>query len=455
MTSLFIFRLDLRLKDNIALIECFKKSDKIYLAFIFDPVQIDTSKNKYFSHNCVQFMIESLKELYKKSDKKLLFFYGSTKDVIKDTINNLNIDNVCVNRDYTPFSIERDTKIEKLCKTLKCNFYSYDDLMLTPICKIMKPDKTPYSTFTPYLTQALKYKINKPSETNIKTKVQLNKKELKYLIPLQKLDDFYEFNKNINVNGGRSKALYILKSIENQRNYDSKRSLCDYKSTHLSAYIKFGCVSIREVYHTCANKLGKNSGLVKQLYWRDFYYNILYHFPETYTKKRGLKSVYSKFPWSHDKTKFNKWCNGETGFPIVDASMKNLNETGYMPNRSRLIVANFLTKILRVDWTWGERYFAQKLVDYSVSNNLGNWQWVASIGADYQNRIYNPMSQSLKSDPECKYIKKWLPVLDNVPNKDVHNWYSKHEKYSIDYLSPIVDYGTEYKKSKELFKTYA
>ena len=111
--------------------------------------------------------------------------------------------------------------------------------------------------------------------------------------------------------------------------------------------------------------------------------------------------------------------------------MKNLNETGYMPNRSRLIVANFLTKILRIDWTWGERYFAQKLVDYSVSNNLGNWQWVASIGADYQNRIYNPMSQSLKSDPECKYIKKWLPVLDDVPNKDVHNWPTKFSKYSI------------------------
>ncbi len=454
MKSLFIFRLDLRLKDNTGLIECVKNSENVYISFIFEPKQIDRRKNDYFSDNCVQFMVESLKELYAKSDNKLIFFYGDTQKVLESTIKNLNIQNLYLNKDYTPFSIRRDESIENLCKKLNCNFHSFDDLILNDINAPKKDDGEPYSTFTPYLNKAVKLEVKQPDDYKIKKKFK-NPSNLKYQISIDDLKQFYTENKQINVNGGRKRALNILKSIKIQRDYNKLRGLCSYKSTNLSAYIKFGCVSIREVYHTFVKELGKSNDLVKQLYWRDFYYNLIYHFPHTYTKKTGLKDIYEEFPWEHNKEKFRKWCQGETGFPIIDASMKNLNKTGYMPNRSRLIVANFLTKILRIDWTWGEEYFAQQLVDYSVSNNLGNWQWVTSIGADYQNRIYNPMSQSEKSDPDCEYIKKWLPVLKDIPNKDIHNWFTKNDKYNIEYHKPMVNYTEEYKKSRELFKKYA
>ncbi len=449
MTSLFIFRLDLRLKDNIGLIQCFKKSDKIIPCFIFDPNQIDKKKNLYFSNNCVQFMIESLKELYIQSKKTLLFFHGDTIDVLKYLIKNLDINNIYLNKDYTPYSINRDKQIENLCLN-KCSFYSFDDLLLNNIEEPLKNDNKPYSVYSSYLNNVIGNKIKTPNNLSVKKKLFKIEQELKFQISLEDLSNFYIFNENINVNGGRKKAKLILNNIIIQKDYDKLRSLCDYKSTHLSAYIKFGCVSIREVYYCFINNLKKDSGLVKQLYWREFYYYLLYHFPKTYTEKIGLKSTYKNFPWETDKTKFDTWCKGETGFPIVDASMKNLNETGYMPNRSRLIVANFLTKLLRIDWKMGEKYFAQKLVDYSVSNNLGNWQWVASIGSDYQNRIYNPMSQSKKSDPDCIYIKKWLPILKDLPNKNIHDCTIDLE----DYPKPIIDYRKEYNKSKALFKEY-
>lgn len=454
MNSLFIFRLDLRLKDNTGLIECVKNSKNSYICFIFEPKQIDRNKNDYFSDNCVQFMVESLRELHSLSSNKLMFFYGDTPKLVEELIKNLKLDNVYLNKDYTPFSIDRDSNIEKICKNLNCKLNSFDDLLLNSIDEPRKDDGDPYSTFTSYLNKAAKLEVTPPDDYNIKSKLK-TAKNLKYQIPIEKLNDFYNKNEKINVNGGRKLAVKILKTIKNQKDYNKLRGLCSYKSTHLSAYIKFGCVSIREVYHTFVKELGKNNDLVKQLYWRDFYYNIIYHFPHTYRKKTGLKDIYEDFPWEHNKATFKKWCEGKTGFPIIDASMINLNTTGYMPNRSRLIVANFLTKILRIDWTWGEEYFAQKLVDYSVSNNLGNWQWVASIGADYQNRIYNPMSQSQKSDPECEYIKLWLPVLKDVPNKDIHNWFTNHKKYDVEYYEPMVNYTEEYKKSRELFKKYA
>lgn len=455
MTSLFIFRLDFRLKDNIGLINCFKNSKEIIPCFIFDPKQIDPKLNSYFSNNLVQFMIESLIELHQKTKKKLLFFHGDTEKVIKYLIKKLNLESVYVNSDYTPYSIERDSKIQKICKSLKCEFKESDDILLNSLEYPKKDDGTYYMTFTKYADKARMKKPLKPNYLNIESKLLEIKEKLKFNIHLEKLKGFYEFNPNNNVKGGRKQAKLILKNILNQKNYNEKRSLCNYKSTNLSAYIKFGVVSIREVYYTFLNNLGPQNDLVKQLYWREFYYYLLFHFPNTYLKKEGLKSTYKTFPWSYDKNKFNKWCNGETGFPIVDASMKQLNQTGYLPNRSRLIVANFLTKLLRIDWTWGEKYFAQKLVDYSVSNNLGNWQWVASIGADYQNRIYNPMSQSLKSDPYCLYIKKWLPVLKDIPNKDIHNWNKSYEKHTIDYHKPMINYQEEYKLSKSLYKKHA
>ena len=459
MTSLFIFRIDYRLKDNTALIECFKNSDKIICLFIFDPKQIDSKKNKYFSNNCVQFMIESLKDLYQECDKKLMFASGNPEKIVEEIHNKITVNNLYINEDYTPYSNERDTKLKEICTKLKIIFNSYSDITLNNINFPKKGDDTPYSVFTPYLNASMTTQIKKPKAINKKSlHSKLLPIKIDSILEFDKLDTLYTKNDNINVNGGRKLALKILDLIENQKDYNEMRSQSNYKTTLLSAYLKFGCLSIREVYHVFLKKLGKGNDLIKQLYWRDFYYYLIYHFPETYTKKVGLKSSYKNFPWEKNESKFKKWCQGNTGFPIVDASMIHLNTTGYMPNRSRLIVANFLTKLLRIDWTWGEKYFAQNLVDYSVSNNLGNWQWVASIGADYQNRIYNPMSQTKKADPDCLYIKTWLPQLKDIPNKDLIDMNKKYMELieSIkDYPSPIIDYKKEYHKSKELFKKYA
>ena len=404
-------------------------------------------------------MIESLKELYQKTDKKLLFTYGNYQDTIPELLKVLGVKYLYLNQDYTPYSIKRDALIEKICLENDCQFHSFNDILLTDIETPKKPDNTYYSQFSSYLNKAMESKVKDLDYHDISTKITMapKLKKIKCKITSKKLNGFYNHNPDINVNGGRILAKKILKNISQQKEYDKLRGLCDYKSTHLSAYIKFGCVSIREVYHSFVNALGIDSGLVKQLYWREFYYYLIYHYPETYTEKKGLKKAYQNFPWSTDQTKFEAWCRGETGFPIVDASMRNLNQTGYLPNRSRLIVANFLTKLLRIDWTLGEKYFATKLVDYSPSNNLGNWQWVASIGADYQNRIYNPMSQGIKADPDCKYIKKWLPSLKDISNKHLHNWnkhYSDYQLKEIDYYEPIINYREEYDLSKKMFKEY-
>ena len=458
MTSLFIFRIDHRLEDNTALIECLKDSDKIICLFIFDPKQIDSKKNKYFSDNSVQFMIESLKELYHECKKKLMFAKGVPDEIIKEIHTKSPLKKLYFNQDYTPYSLERDSKMQEICDKLEIKVNSYQDTVLNDIQFPKKSNDTPYSVFTPYLNACTNKEVVKPKSLNKESfHSKLVKIDIKSKFLFNKLNTLYQDNPKINVHGGRTLGLKILNSIESQKNYNQMRSQPNYQTTYLSAYLKYGCLSIREVYHAFLKKLGKGNDLIKQLYWRDFYYYLIYHYPKTYNKKVGLKTIYQNFPWEKNIKKFNNWCQGKTGFPIVDASMIHLNTTGYMPNRSRLIVANFLTKLLRIDWTWGEKYFAQKLIDYSVSNNLGNWQWVASIGADYQNRIYNPMSQTKKADPECLYIKKWLPQLENIPNNDLINMNKNYLELieSIeDYQSPIIDYRSEYQKSKNLFKKY-
>jgi deoxyribodipyrimidine photo-lyase len=422
--------------------------------FILDPIQIDKNKNDYFSNNCVQFMMESLIDLNDQLDGKLNILYGNTIIILDKLIKELKIDSIFVNMDYSPFSIKRDNNIKKICEINKIDLFQYHDLLLTDIETNLKENDSPYLVFSIFHNISKNKKVR---EINIE---KLNHKKFRKIgklnnnnfksITRNKLKDFYEFNKDIHVNGGREKGLRILKTITTQKDYNNKRNLVSYESTNLSAYIKFGCLSIREIYYSFVKKLGNKNDLIKQLYWRDFYYFILFYNPETLTKKVGLKKYIIK--WSHNNKKFIKWCNGETGFPIVDASMRHLNKCGYMPNRSRLIVANFLVKLLRIDWTWGEKYFAQNLVDYSVSNNLGNWQWVASIGTDYQNRIYNPVSQSKKADPDCIYIKKWIPELSNINNKDIHEWNTKYINYESIYINPLINYIEEYRKSKDFFK---
>jgi deoxyribodipyrimidine photo-lyase len=227
--------------------------------------------------------------------------------------------------------------------------------------------------------------------------------------------------------------------------YNKNRDLLTENTTGLSVYLKFGIVSIREAYH----EFKGNSGLKRQLIWREFYYHLLSD-PITVHKLSTRLNI----TWNNSESRFTRWCNGETGFPIVDANMRMLNESGQMHNRGRLIVASFLVKTLLINWKKGERYFAQKLLDYDPLMNLGNWLWISSFGIDSQPyfRIFNPWLQSKKADPDAQFIKKWIPELKDVSASHIHNWNVKHELYNNIYLTPMVDHDEEKKKVINAYK---
>jgi len=278
-----------------------------------------------------------------------------------------------------------------------------------------------------------------------------------YYYNFKDVKQFYMNNDKVNVHGGRKNALKILKNIGNFKNYSKCRDLLTYKTTFLGAHNHFSTVSIREVYWAIANKLGKKCGLINELHWRQFYYEISYRFPKTLQGQISnklnapLKSKYNKIKWS-DKL-LDDWCNGRTGFPLIDAGMRQLNTTGFMHNRNRMCVASFAIKNLHLDWRLLEKYFATKLVDYDAMVNNASWQWVAGCGTDAQPwfRIFNIWTQAKKYDPECEYIKYWIPELKNVPNKDIFEWYEAYKKYP-DYIKPIIDHD---ETRKETIKMYS
>jgi len=444
--NIFIFRRDLRKFDNTSLYNLKKKYPKIKILpiFIFNKKQIDKEINKYYSSNSVQFLFETLKDL-----KFLNYYYTDNDiDILENIKKKYDINAIGFNKDYTPFAIKRDNEIIEWCKKNKIDNITDEDYTLYNIGEVNKEDNKPYVKFTPFYNKALKIKvreINKNCKYNfIKDNESKSLNDMKHLKPKN--------NKNIRVKGGRRRALEIIKKIKNNyfKNYDEER---DYpsleKTTKLSAYIKFGCISIREIYYS----LSTNQGLIRELIWRDFYANISYYFPYIYGKAYLTK--YNNIKWDNNDELFNKWKNGLTGFPMVDAGMRELNETGWMHNRCRMIVASFLTKNLLIDWRKGEQYFATKLVDYDPSSNNGGWQWCASTGTDSQPyfRIFSPTSQLEKFDKECIYVKRWIPELRNIENKIILNWEKKNNYENINYPKPIIDFKTTSKKFIDKFKS--
>lgn len=445
--GLFIFRRDLRIIDNNGLNLLSTMAINIYTIFIFTPEQVG-SGNKYKSDNSVQFMICSLHDLSSQISKAgghLYTFYGHNDSIIENCIKAWDINIVCYNVDITPYAKERDEKIVKLCEHLKTHVVYAHDYYLHQPGTIVNGSGGPYQKFTPYYHAALKKKVDvhanakkihfKRSEAHIANKLSLDSALKKFV---------GKENPDILVHGGRDNAIKTLKTaLRTQGHYSSTHNDLDKQTTQLSAYIKFGCISIREAYKSLHGK----RDIIRQLIWRDFYANILYSFP--HVLGHAMKDKYNKVRWHHNNNWFKAWCNGETGYPVVDAGMRQLNSTGYMHNRARLIVASFLTKTLLIDWREGEKYFASKLTDYDPASNNGNWQWVASTGADSQPyfRIFNPWEQAKNFDSDCKYIKQWVPELQEVPEKDILNWETEWENYKdIKYSKPIVDY----KKQKDL-----
>ena len=452
--GLFIFRRDFRIVDNHGLSHINTKCKNVYTIFIFTPEQVG-SGNKYKSNNAIQFMIESLQELateISKNGGKLQCFYGSNNKVVSECIKAFKIDYVCFNKDYSPYALERDHDIDELCKKHKIICEQTTDYYLHEPGTIMSGSNTPYKKFTPYYNAALKKKIEPPQNSH-KIKFSKSSIHLPNMITLEQASNkfIHKKNPNILVHGGRNEANQVLKeAIKTQKHYATTHNDLDKSTTTLSAYLKFGCISIREAYKALKSK----HELIRQFIWRDFYMNILYFFPHVLGKP--MKQNYSKIKWHNNQRWFQAWTKGETGFPVVDAAMTELNTTGYMHNRGRLIVASFLIKTLLIDWREGEEYFAKKLTDYDPASNNGNWQWVASSGADSQPyfRVFNPWLQSEEWDKNAEYIKKWLPELKDVPPKDIHTWYKSFEKYKghIKYPKPICNYEEQKEKALSMFK---
>jgi len=450
--GLFIFRRDLRIIDNNGLNLLNDYCKNIYTIFIFTPEQVG-SGNKYKSDNSVQFMIESLQDLamqISKSGGKLYTFFGHNEKVVSDCIKIFDIDIVCFNLDITPYAKERDKKIINLCEHLKTYvIYSYDYYLHEP-GTIVNGSGEPYQKFTPYYETAKKKKVEKPvskrhlslkkSDSPIPNKITLE----------QALHKFTKINPDILVHGGRNNAIKQMQiAAKNIKHYGKTRDELSKPTSQLSAYIKFGNISIREVYYAFKN----NHSFIRQVFWREFYAGILYSFP--HVLGHSLKAKYNKIKWHNNERWFTAWCKGITGFPVVDAGMRQLNTTGYMVNRARLIVMSFLIKTMLIDWRKGEEYFASKLSDYDPASNNGNTQWVMGGGADSQQymRIFNPFTQAKEHDPKCEYIKEWIPELKDIDNTIILNWETECENNKdIKYPKPILDYSEQRGKALQMYK---
>jgi|688.fasta_scaffold172316_2 deoxyribodipyrimidine photo-lyase len=450
--SIFIFRRDFRIIDNTSLQLLLKSKEKILPIFIFNKKQIDRTVNKYYSENCVEFMFQSLNEL-----SPINYYYTTDNDItiLNDLKKRFNIGTIAFNKDYTPFAINRDKLIIDWCNDNKIKVITEEDYTLLKIGTVLKDGKTPYVKFTPFYKKTI---LNKPpailnNSYNSTTFIKDSKsKSLDYYKKFFKIQE----NPNLNVKGGRSNVLPILKKIKDNyfKDYDKER---DYpyldKTTKLSAYIKFGCVSIREIYFSVSSPY--SNGIIRELIWHDFYANITYYFPYIFGKPFLKK--YTDVKWDTNNDFFEKWKEGKTGFPLIDAGMRQLNTTGWLHNRIRMLVACFLTKNLYLDWQLGENYFATKLIDYDPSSNNGGWQWSGSVGTDAMPyfRIFAPMLQLAKFDKDCLYVKKWVPELRDVDKKIILKWETDYNKYpEIKYYKPMVDIKKTSKEFVERFKKY-
>ena len=461
----FIFRRDLRLYDNRALYTVARKykGTCILPIFIFNPLQVDKQRNSYYSQNAVEFMIESIEDMNTMMNGSLNMFYGADIQVLELLLQQVTIECVAFNSDFTPFAKSRDLQIMEWCKKKGIDVLCENDYTLFEFDKIKTGGGTHYEVFGPFYKNCIS-KLDKVQQPQEMRNILWYTKKIKG--KLKDGSSILKEEKNIHrtVKGGRKQALDILEKVKMHvfAKYDKTR---DYpaldRTTKLSAYLKFGCVSIREVFWLCLHTYGKMHGLVRELIWREFYAHLTYYKPQLLAGQEGkanqpLRTKYNKIPWNDNQDHYQAWCSGKTGFPFVDAAMIAMNQTGFMHNRLRMVVSMFLTKDMMIDWRWGEKYFAQKLVDYDPASNSGGWQWSSSVGADAQPyfRIFNPWTQSKNFDPDAVFIKTWIPALRHVPAKHIHEWYKYWNKYNVNYLAPILDHSVCVEKTKSVFASF-
>jgi deoxyribodipyrimidine photo-lyase len=451
--SIFVFRRDLRLDDNTALRRALLESGEVCPVFIFDPRQY--REHSYRSLPGLEFMLESLAELarsLREAGGTLFFLEGSPANVLESLALAGGFEAVYFNRDYTPFARERDRSIYAALSARGVEVHQFADTLLVEPENGLKSDGTPYSVFTPFYKRTAAAPV--PVPVGCPAGSWTRTAPAGAFGPEEFGERIHGAGSSARVDrGGRIQALAILEEIGRHKDYTAVRDLPAHAgTTRLSPHNKFGTVSVREVYHALKKRIAGTAAepLVRQLYWRDFFTHVGFHWPHVFG--RAFKPAFDRIEWSHDEASFERWCSGTTGFPIVDAGMRELNTSGYMHNRVRMIVASFLTKDLHIDWRWGERYFARQLVDYDPSVNNGSWQWAASTGCDAQPyfRIFNPWLQQAKFDPDAAYIKRWVPELARHRPAAIHA--AADSALGGGYPAPMLDHATEKTITEELFE---
>lgn len=403
--TIFWFRRDLRLCDNAGLFHALKNNKAVLPIFIFDSDILNRLENK--DDKRVEFIHLVLSELQKQLlelGSSLLVMHGTVQDAFSNLFKTYSVKNIYANTDYEPSAIDRDKQIKQLANKQKIPFYYFKDQVIFEKTEVTKDDGLPYTVFSPYMR---KWK-NKLAEFH--TRAFPNENHFSSFIQTKP----FHFP-SLNEIGFLSSGLNFSVPSLNERivaNYHETRNFPAIEGTsRLSVHLRFGTISIRQLVLKAKTL---NDQWLNELIWREFYMMILFHFP--HVVKSSFKKQYDRIVWRNDESEFEAWCKGETGYPIVDAGMRELNTTGYMHNRVRMIVASFLVKHLLIDWRWGEAYFAEKLMDFDLAANNGGWQWAASSGCDAAPyfRVFSPEAQTIRFDPKMEYIRKWVPEFEEL-----------------------------------------
>lgn len=424
--TVFWFRRDLRLHDNHGLFQALKQSNQVLPIFIFDPQILEQLPTDDARVTFIHEQLSQLQQQLQTIGKSLAVFHGNPISVFEKLIQENPIEAVFCNHDYEPSAIKRDDAVANILKEKGISFHTFKDQVIFERNEVVKDDSSPYVVYTPF-SKKWKDKLSiTPIETYDSTSLLQNIAPHSY--PFLTLE-------NIGFTASNIKMPPYNISEKLIDNYEATRNFPAVAGTSLlGTYLRFGVVSTRQMV-TLARK-SENLTFLNELIWREFFMQILWHFPHTVTQ--SFKPAYDAIIWNNNEDDFKKWCNGQTGYPIVDAGMRELNATGLMHNRVRMIVASFLCKHLLIDWRWGEAYFAIKLLDYEQSSNVGNWQWVAGTGVDAAPyfRIFNPTEQVKKFDNQMEYIKKWVP-----------------EFQELTYAKPMVNHEEARKRCLERYKT--
>lgn len=430
MVTIFWFRRDLRLHDNAALHYALQQQNAPVLPlFIFDRTILDDLEET--ADPRITFIYDEIcrikQTLENEKGSSIIIKYGYPLEVFKQLTQDYDIEAVYTNRDYEPYAIQRDGDTEQFLQTHQIPFYDFKDQVIYEKDEILTGNGQPYKVFTPYKNTWMKQldaSMLQPFSLDIS-----NSDHWAQTAPLS-MPTLHEmgFSRSAMEIPSRNISEATIKKYDQLRNYPA-----EYGTSRLGIHLRFGTISIREL---ALKAFHLNHTYLNELTWRDFYMQIMYHFP--YVVDHSFKPEYDHIPWQNDGEDFQKWCEGRTGFPIVDAGMRELNANGYMHNRVRMITASFLTKHLLIDWRWGERYFARKLLDYELANNNGGWQWAAGSGTDAQPyfRVFNPTTQLEKFDPYRKYISKWVPEVE-----------------TSQYPPPMVDHKTARQQAISTFKS--